>query len=148
MVYHYDEERPTGRRRAIWDYPPVMLVGRLKGGLDMPAAEARLQALAPRLKEYEPRRWKDDCKPYLARLARMGPGEDDYGEKKMLSIMSVVLMGISGVVLLIACLNLANMITVQGAARQREIAIRMAIGGGRLRIVRQLCIESLLLAQL
>ncbi|UCD52467.1 MAG: ABC transporter permease [Phycisphaerales bacterium] len=148
LVDHYDEERPTGRRRVIWDYPPVLLVGRLKDGLDLPAAEARLQALAPRLKEMDLRRWKDDSKLYLARLARMSPGEDDYGERKALSIMSAVLMGISSVVLLIACLNLANMITVQGAARQREIAIRLAIGGGRLRIIRQLLIESLLLALL
>jgi len=112
----------------------------------MPAAEARLQALVPRLKDSDPGRWKDDCKPYLARLARLGTGEDDVGEKRVLSILSLVLMGISGVVLLIACLNLANMITVQGTARQREIAIRMAIGGGRLRIIRQLFLESLLLA--
>jgi len=146
LVDHYDEERPTGRRRAIWDYPPVVLVGRLKPGLDMLAAEARLQALTPRLRDSDPGRWKDDSKLYLARLARLGTGEDDFGEKRMLSIISVVLMGISGVVLLIACLNLANMITVQGTARQREIAIRMAIGGGRLRIIRQLCLESLLLA--
>jgi predicted permease len=146
LVDHYDEERPTGRRRAIWDYPAVMLLGRLKPGLDLPAAEARLQALAPRLKDSDPRRWKDDSKVYLARPARLGAGEDNFGEKRMLSIMSLVLMGVSGVVLLIACLNLANMITVQGAARQREIAIRMAIGGGRLRIIRQLLIESLLLA--
>ncbi|MCX5643134.1 MAG: ABC transporter permease [Phycisphaerae bacterium] len=147
LVDHYDEERPTGRRRAIWDYPALMLVGRLQPGLDMPAAEARLQALAPRLKDSDPRRWKDDSKLYLARLARLSAeGENDYGEKKTLSIVSMVLMGISGVILLIACLNLANMITVQGAARQREIAIRMAIGGGRLRIIRQLFIESLLLA--
>jgi len=146
LVDHYDEEPPTGRRREIWDYPPVLLVGRLKPGLDMPAAEARLQALAPRLKDSDSRRWKDDSRLYLARLARLSTGEDDFGERRMLSILSLALMGISGVVLLIACLNLANMITVQGAARQREIAIRMAIGGERLRIIRQLFIESLLLA--
>jgi predicted permease len=146
LVDHYDEERPTGKRRAIWDYPPVVLAGRLKPGLDVAAAELRLQALTPRLKDSEPRRWKDDSRLYLARLARLNAGEDDIHERTLLSIMSVVLMGISGVVLLIACLNLANMITVQGVARQREIAIRMAIGGGRLRIIRQLFIESLLLA--
>ncbi|MDY0354413.1 MAG: ABC transporter permease [Sedimentisphaerales bacterium] len=144
-VDHPDEERPTGRGQAIWDYPAITLIGRLKSGLDMVEAEARLQAMAPRLKEYDPRRWKDDSRPYLARLARMGAGEDE-DESKTLSVISAVLMGISGVVLLIACLNLASMITVQGVSRQREIAIRMAIGGGRLRIVRQLFLESFLLA--
>jgi predicted permease len=145
LVAHYDGERPTGRIREIWDYPQVVLVGRLKAGLGMPAAEARLQALAPRLKEIESRRWRDDSKLYLAPLARLG-AVDAFRERRMLSSMSLVLMGISGAVLLIACLNLANMITVQGALRQREIAIRMAIGGGRLRIIRQLFLESLLLA--
>ena len=87
-VDHPDEERPTGRRRAIWDYPAVVLVGRLKPGLDMLAAEARLQALAPRLKESDARRWKDDSKLYLARLARLSTGDDDFGERRMLSIMS------------------------------------------------------------
>jgi predicted permease len=146
LVDHYDEERPTGRRRAIWDYPAVMLVGRLRDGLDMAAAEARLGVLEPRLKEYYPRRWKEESGLYLARLARLGAGGEDERETRMMSILSAILMGISGVVLLIACLNLASMIVVQGAARQREIAIRLAIGGGRLRIIRQLLIESLLLA--
>ncbi len=145
VVDHPDEERPDGRRRAIWDYPAVTLIGRLRPGLDRVEAEARLQAMTSRLKEYDPRRWEDDTKLYLARLARMGAGEEE-GERKILSIISAVLMGISGVVLLIACLNLAGMITVQGVSRQREMAIRMAIGGGRLRIVRQLFVESFLLA--
>jgi predicted permease len=148
LVDHYDEERPTGRVRQIWDYPAVQLLGRLKPGLDRVAAEAQLQALVPRLKEMEAWRWRDDAELYLAGLARTSTGEDTYGEKKALSILSTVLMGISGAILLIACLNLANMITIHGATRQREIAIRMAIGGQRLRVVQQLLIESLLLALL
>jgi predicted permease len=144
-VAHYNEERPTGRRAAIWDYPALMMLGRLKPGLDMPAAEARLQTLIPRLKDIESRGWKDESRLCVARPARLFAG-DDEDERKFLPIMGMVLMGISGVVLLIACLNLAGMITVQGAARQRELAIRMAIGGGRLRIIRQLFLESLLLA--
>ncbi len=146
-VDHYDEERPAADKgRAFWDYPFVTLVGRLRSGLDFAAADACLQVLAPRIKDSNPRQWKDDSRLYLARLARFSNGDDSAQERKFLSILSLVLMGISGVVLLIACLNLANMITVQGAARQREIAIRVAIGGGRLRIIRQLLLESLLLA--
>jgi hypothetical protein len=145
LVDHYDEERPTGRRQVIWDYPILTLVGRLKPGLDLPEAEARLQALTGRLKDINPGRWKDNSKLYLGRLARMMPGEDEFVERRLLRSLSLVLMGISTVVLLIACLNLANMITVQGAARQREIAIRMAIGGGR-RVSSGNCPRMLLLA--
>jgi predicted permease len=142
---------PVDRRDRL--YPFIGLIGRLKPDLDMAAAEARLQVLVPRLKErINSRRkieyrLKDNPTLYLTRLGKLSLGEDD-GVQKGLRLWSMGLMGISFVVLLIACLNLANMLTAQGTDRQREIAIRMAIGGGRLRIIRLLLIESLLLALL
>jgi len=125
-------------------YPSLMLVGRLKPDMTVSGAQARLDSLAVHLAESFPERWKD-LTFHLGRLPRvnMYPGSDD---RHLLFPYCLFLMGVSAIVLLIACLNLASMYLVQGASRYREIAIRMAVGGGRARIVRQLLIESLLLA--
>jgi predicted permease len=145
LVSHRGGDLPEGRTIDIRNYPVLSLVGRLRPSLDMAAAEAQLQPLVLRLKESYPRLWRENATLGLERLSRVIPdaGLDD---RTTLYITSIFLMAVSAVVLLIACLNLGNMIVVQGAARHREIAIRMAIGGGRLRIVRQLLGESLLLA--
>jgi len=136
-----------GKQVSDWGYPDVIPVGRLKPGLSMSAAQAQLQALAPRLKDKYPRQWKANCSIYLHRPPRFAIF-NDHNEGAALSGFSLVLMGVSAAVLLIACLNLAGMMIVQGARRHREIAVRLALGGGRLQIIRQLLIESMLLALL
>jgi putative ABC transport system permease protein len=139
--YREKPEKPDER----WYYAPSVLVGRLKPGVSLSEAQAELQSMLPRLKQMYPRPYKERIMFRLRPLPRLNAGGVD-NDRPVLDRISLGLMGISGVVLLIACLNLASMIVVQGGGRQREIAIRAAIGGGRLRIMRQLLIESLLLA--
>jgi predicted permease len=144
LVRNYFKEKPE-KPNERWYYPPSVLVGRLKPGLSISEAQARMQSMLPHLKQMYPRQFKETAMFRLRPLPRLNAGAVD-NDRPTLDRINLGLMGISGVVLLIACLNLANMIVVQGEGRQREIAIRAAIGGGRLRIVRQLLIESLLLA--
>jgi len=141
------ESRPGKEATDWWGYPDVIPVGILKPGLSMSAAQAQLQALTPRLKEKYPRRWKTNCSLYLHRPPRFAIFNDDR-EGAAMSGFSLVLMGVSVAVLLIACLNLAGMMIVQGTRRHREIAVRLALGGSRILIIRQLLIESMLLALL
>ena len=136
-----------GKEASDWGYPDVIPVGRLKPGLSMSAAQAQLQALTPRLKEKYPRQWKSNCSLYLHRPPRFAIINDD-SEGAAISGFSLILMGVSVAVLLIACLNLAGMMIVQGIRRHREIAVRLALGGSRILIIRQLLIESMLLALL
>ncbi len=127
-------------------YPYLMLVGRLKPGVGMAAAQARLEPLATQLAQDFPERWKE-ITFRLDRLPRTNvyPGPND---RRRLLPYGLFLVAVSAVVLLIACLNLASMYFVRGVSRRREIAIRMAAGASRARIVRQLLIESLLLTLL
>jgi len=146
LVGHLGWDKPERMSSEVWNYPDIMPVGRLKPGLSIDTAQAQLQSLVPRLKENNPRWWPRSGTLGLSRLPRLSAGSGD--DRTFLSGAGLFLMSVSAVVLLVACLNLANMAIIQGTARQREIAIRMAIGGGRLRIMRQLLVESLLLAML
>ena len=81
----------------------------------------------------------------LAPLARMSVGTSPQTDGE-LGVMAVLLFAMSGLVLLVASLNLANMLLARGSARRKEFAIRLALGGSRLRVVRQLLTESLSLS--
>ncbi|MBN1505965.1 MAG: ABC transporter permease, partial [Sedimentisphaerales bacterium] len=128
-------------------YPNVIPIGRLKPGLSLAAAQAQLQAVVPRLKASHPQWWPGQGQLNLLRPGRMSLM--DYFEQEFRSAFSrliLCLTSVSGVVLVIASLNLASMMIVQGSSRRREIAIRLALGAGRLRIVQQLLMECLLMS--
>jgi hypothetical protein len=126
LVFKCFLERREGLPDEFWHYPPSALVGRLKPGLGISEAQAWLQSMFPRLKQMYPRRYKEIHMFRLRPLPRLDAAAVD-NDRPTLGRISLGLMGISGVVLLIACLNLANMIVVQGEGRHREIAIRAAL---------------------
>jgi predicted permease len=122
------------------------VVGRLKPEVTMAVAQARLNALVPQFKREYPQRWSQWSSINLSAPGRMQLYGDYEAQLQEWTVASGVLMSVSAIILAIACLNLANMLIVQGASRQREMATRLALGGSRWCIIRQLLMESLLLA--
>ena len=122
----------------------LVLAGRLKPGVTIETATARLDALSRQLERAYPAENKDQVLT-VNPLPRLGTSTSPSSDTKV-AVAGALLMALSATVLLIACLNIANMLLARGAARRKEIAIRLAVGGGRGRIVRQLLTEGLLLA--
>ncbi len=122
----------------------VFVVGRLAPGVSLTAANAALKAAAVNLEKAWPVEQKDQT--FLAAPLPRLSTSDGPSQEGELVIVGFLLLGMTGIVLLIARLNLANMPTARGAARRKEFAIRLALGGGRGRIVRQLLTEGLVLA--
>lgn len=122
----------------------LFVVGRLAPGVSPTAANAALKAYGANLEKAWPVEQKDQTF-LVGPLPRLSTSDGPSSESE-LAVVGLLLLSMTGIVLLIASLNLANMLLARGAARRKEFAIRLALGGGRGRIVRQLLTEGLVLA--
>jgi len=149
LLPQYDIYLDMKNRRDRW----VNAFGRLKPGVSIEQARAVLQPFFHNILEMEvkeaafskaPAELRTRFLQDLVVLEKGAQGKPAFREQ--MSTPLWVLMALTSGVLLIACANVAGLLVARAASRQKEIAIRMAIGAGRLRIMRQLLVESLLLA--
>ncbi|HLK61830.1 MAG TPA: ABC transporter permease [Bryobacteraceae bacterium] len=124
-----------------WGGESYLVSARLRPGVTVEQADAQVAALTARIRETQNRRLGQHAILFPVQQARFWPTYRGAIETFLTAMMMIV-----GAILLIACCNLANLLLARAANRRREIAIRLALGAGRLRIARQVMVESLLLA--
>ncbi|HEY2461481.1 MAG TPA: ABC transporter permease [Candidatus Acidoferrum sp.] len=139
------ENSVLNMRHGWW----LAAMGRLKPGWTLEKASAQLNAISTAALEatvppvYKP----DQVKKYMAYRLAAFPAENGFSSmRREYENPLWTLLVIAGLVLLIACANLANLMLARASAREREVAVRIAMGASRARLLRQLFVESLLLA--
>ncbi|MGE5244971.1 MAG: ABC transporter permease [Betaproteobacteria bacterium] len=130
-------EAVDSRRALVFD-----LTGRLKPGVSLAQADANLRTIASQLE----RAYPDDNRGRSITLMPLSQATVNPGFRSNIVMAGGLLMTIVGLVLLIACANVANLLLARAAARQKEIAVRLSLGASRGRLVRQLLTEGTLLA--
>ena len=134
-------ERATARG-SRW----LSVVGRLADGVELPRAQAAFKVIGDQLHRAYPREWTD-LKSEGRRIT-LEPADEAMVlvEREDILPFLATLMAVVGIVLLLACVNVSNLMLARAAVRGREMAIRLSVGAGRARVLRQLFTESLLLA--
>ncbi|MGH9702007.1 MAG: ABC transporter permease [Candidatus Acidiferrales bacterium] len=123
-------------------YRNLGVLGRLQPGISLAQAQASLAVVGQRLSREYPKEEKDLALQLYPEI-RSRPNPDP---KNTMMVISGLFLGLAGLVLLLACINVANILLVRATVREREMAIRAALGAGRVRLIRQLLTESVLLA--
>lgn len=123
------------------------LLGRLRSGVGLPQAQARLTLIATELQRQFPKIWSNERgQPGTVTVLSERNSRVPPQARNGVIAFSVFLLVIVGMVLFIACANLANLFLARALSREKEIAVRMAVGSSRFRLIRQLLAESFILS--